>query len=448
MPVQSSTEHLENSNIFVSKKDTSPPSNETNFATKSSLNQSTNKNPRETKNIKDFNGDISLESSLSKNLNKIESITTEGKAILETNKIPHPPSQPKSTRPTSTSARKMRLQNTSAVKNSQQKQSLSKESPSLTKQKSTIYNGESSNEDDMQNSSKTLVGISPVKSRASEYSKDEGKKCVSNVNKLNSYLNQANTSANKTEDLMDLINTLKVENQNNKNQINKENVIEVKNLPLPQQNGNTKLESNNTNQNVSYSFSSRPKPAPFINGHQNEVSKTNKEAYDHRRYATPSLFKNLGKPNENSTLQQYNKEVIPWKTAITHDSLNVDEMNNTDPNNFEIMDSFEANMLRELKEEMAFNANSNSHGRNTDTGSKKNDSGFDSKGSKVSSTNSNNSGIKRDVEYTIQRDNSGIQSSCSDEYNQTSEKYNFDLTTSSIDETTASLSKKTVSIYF
>ena len=91
-----------------------------------------------------------------------------------------------------------------------------------------------------------------------------------------------------------------------------------------------------------------------------------------------------------------------------------------------------------------------SNGKNNfqDNNSKKNDSGIDSKSSKVSSTNSNNSNtdIKRDVanEFTIQRDNSGIQSSCSDEYNQTSEKYNFDLITSSIDETTTSLSKKTV----
>ena len=324
--------------------------------------------------------------------------------------------------------------------------------PSATKQMSNGYNGESSNDDDMQNSSKTLVGFSPIKSKALDSSKDESKKTVSNVNKVNSYLNLSNASVNKTEDLVDLIKALKADNHNNKNQINKENVIEMKNSALSQQNNNsnnTKTESNNANQNVSYSFSSRPKPAPFINGnHQNEVAKNNKEAYDHRRYATPTLFKNYDKLYEGSN-PQHNKEVIPWKTAIARDSLN-EEINSTNPNNFEIMDSFEANMLRELKEEMAFNANSNSNGKNNfqDNNSKKNDSGIDSKSSKVSSTNSNNSNtdIKRDVanEFTIQRDNSGIQSSCSDEYNQTSEKYNFDLITSSIDETTTSLSKKTV----
>ena len=90
---------------------------------KSNLDPS-NVSSNETKN-KDFNSDVSLENSLSKNLNKIESITMEGKTILETNKIPHPPSQPKSSRPTSTTARKIRFN--SAVKSSQQKQSLSKE---------------------------------------------------------------------------------------------------------------------------------------------------------------------------------------------------------------------------------------------------------------------------------------------------------------------------------
>ena len=56
------------------------------------------------------------------NSNNIQEMDNNNKQLLiQSNKIPHPP--PQSTRPTSTPARKLRL--SSAVKNTQQKQSVS-----------------------------------------------------------------------------------------------------------------------------------------------------------------------------------------------------------------------------------------------------------------------------------------------------------------------------------
>ena len=115
------------------------------------------------------------------------------------------------------------------------------------------------------------------------------------------------------------------------------------------------------------------------------------------------------------------------------------------------MDSFEANMLRELKEEMASDTTNNTNNKHSSKKSSntsshlkgKTDSGV---ASKTNSQQTSSNGVYIDEDYAMMRDNSGLQSPFSDDYNQTtSEKYNFDAITSSIDDTTTSMSKKTVS---
>lgn len=156
--------------------------------------------------------------------------------------------------------------------------------------------------------------------------------------------------------------------------------------------------------------------------------------------------------NENSNPKSSIPK-IPWVTdSIVNDSLNVQPNTNVNMTYQvgyeEVMDSFEANMLRELKEEMASDTTNNPNNKNSSKKSSnisthlvgKVDSGVASK-----ATSQNSNGVNTDEDYAMMRENNGLQSSMSDDYNQTtSEKYNFDAITSSIDDTTTSMSKKTV----
>jgi len=369
--------------------------------------------------------------------------------IIQSNKIPHPP--PQSTRPTSTSARKLRL--SSAVKNNQQAKLASQQQ------------ADSSNEEDMQNSSKTLIEYSPFKNNPNKNAtnvKTRDKNIESEFNiqqqQQSKASNHLGASLSLNEDIVDLIQALKSEQEKPKRP-----PLSQKSNNLKQVNSNCDLTSDNNNNNVNYSFSSRPKAAPFLNASsQLEKSPNSSKVYDYRRYTSPSgkhsseiaaksnaLNENL-KPSLEKKHESAEVIRVPWSNdTFVMDSLNVSRNTNVAYQQqqqqpvFEVMDSFEANMLLELKAEME---------ANTSNRTSKNSS---KKGSGSHLRNQNDSGMGTDSNATakdnnedgqmLARDNSGIQSPLSDDYNQTtSEKYNFDAITSSIDETTASVSKKTV----
>lgn len=204
--------------------------------------------------------DLNVDKSFSKNSQK--PISNQNDLIIQSNKIPHPP--PQSTRPASTSARKLRL--SSAVKNNQQKH-LSEQKPvpssNQTYKLTNIGGGESSNEEDMINSSKTLIEYAPFRNKRSNISKNEQNNDIQEpmASKLLDKNNSLDfNSSNLNEHIVDLIEALKAENQNQDSALAK-----PKRPPLSQKNNNLKGDPGDGN-NVNYSFSSRPKPAPFVNG--------------------------------------------------------------------------------------------------------------------------------------------------------------------------------------
>jgi len=412
-----------------------------------------------------------LETSLSlKDLSSRIQQNQQNNLVIQSNKIPHPP--PQSTRPTSTSARKLRL--SSVVKNNQQAKIVNQQQ------------ADSSNEEDMQNSSKTLIEYSPFKNKPSQ-KLDQSPNINTkisirnniiesdfNIEKKHKNSNQLSSSINMNEDIIDLIQALKSEQQKPKRPPLSQKSINLKQstetIDIPDktkniiENGLTHNISN-TNNNVNYSFSSRPKAAPFLNANsQLEKNLGSSKVYDYRKYTSPNdrelnestnvclkLNENL-KPNIEKRKDSAEVIKVPWtKETIVMDSLNNSNNLNAayQPQQpvFEVMDSFEANMLLELKAEMEANTSNQTNKNSSKKGGgshlkNRNDSGMgtDSNGTVKTRDQSGDSPI-------LARDNSGIQSPLSDDYNQTtSEKYNFDAITSSIDETTASVSKKTVLI--
>ena len=166
--------------------------------------------------------------------------------------------------------------------------------------------------------------------------------------------------------------------------------------------------------------------------------------------------------------------------ATINESSNIAENQNNFYN--DLMDSFEAQMLQDMKAEMesdsktsskAKTSTSTSHATNSNARSAMAPNHIANKKSVQNTVSTEQRTQSRtdsarlvdtkshaneapslmkvnqkspDVDYVeaMQREASGIQSPLSDDYNQTSEKYNFDAMTSSIEDTTTSLSKKTV----
>lgn len=129
--------------------------------------------------------------------------------------------------------------------------------------------GESSNEEEMQNSSKTLIEYTPFKNNNTK-AQTSNIEFAFNVHpatkpafiKPNNF--NLNSSLNLNEDISDLIEALKTENQNHN--ASNECGNKPKRPPLSQKNSNFKSGHEEGNNNVNYSFSSRPKPAPLLNG--------------------------------------------------------------------------------------------------------------------------------------------------------------------------------------
>ena len=377
--------------------------------------------------LSNSNLDISFNTNGSK---AAEAVKPNGENLfLQTNKIPHPP--PQSTRPltTSTPARKMRL--SSAVTKTQQQN----QQPVLQPHRPYVGGGESSNEEDMQNSSKTLIDYSPFKNK--KLSKPSTETNKPNIFQSSSMIN---------ENITDLIQALKSEN--NKSKTNPTEGIYSQRPPLSLKSDNLNKKGDTeetTNKTNVYSFSSKPKAVAGLNNKDNQHSILStgssyaNKVYDYRKYASSSgTSKQNHVMNENSNpkfilsntinLDENKNTANDLLDSIVKDSLNIDA--EPRPVYDEVMDSFEANMLRELKAEME---SSSTQGT----------------GSKVSAKKPVNSPHlpKRSTGGDIE-DMSGNQTPLSDDYNQTSEKYNFDAITSSIDDTTTSLSKKTVCPHF
>jgi hypothetical protein len=400
--------------------------------------------------------------------------------LLSSNKIPHPP--PQSTRPVNSSARKLRLSSAVQQKNNKQ-QTATNTTKQQQHQVNKITNGgeSSSNEEDIQNnSSKTLIEYSPFKNKAQ----------------------QNNNSIMINESITDLMQGLKLN----------------KNLPTTSRPKSKQLEtiqhessssSSSSNKNLVYSFSSRPKPAGLIQKKDNNNNTSNNnnngglnKIYDFTKYSTNSAksLKNSNSFNEtgpfqviqNETTNLSNKRKLtqPFRnstnklndnnnviSADLYDSIDTnmkysDTLTKTNNNNEtynEVVDSFEAKMLLDMKAEMdsgvstntktnpkiQVNNVNNTYKTTTTTTSNElivNEAQEVTKKNllKPEKEKSNLNPKSPDAEYfeNIRLEANGIHSPMSDDNNPTSEKYNFDAITSSIDETTTSISKKTVNFLF
>jgi hypothetical protein len=333
--------------------------------------------------------------------------------------------------------------------------------------KPNIGGGESSNEEDMQNSSKTLIEYSPFNNRKSSITNKFSSKST----------NIFVTSSNMNENVSNIIEALKSDSQiKSVNNTNKKN--EEKRPPLAQQNTNMNNKKNmdilldDSNKNNVYSFSSRPKPVNKVAINLNNTKspssmQTNSsKAYDYRKYiANTTIDTKDANLNAKLTPELFNVS----KTVTINESVLTDSLNNTDLPDAknqsivydDVMDSFEANMLRELKAEMESNSTQSTNSKNSSK--KRSDSPHICNNNKFINIENaaekiqQNTNTKNEFNFnkttlddgeTAQRGtSSGMQTPLSDDYNHTtSEKYNFDAITSSIDETTTSISKKTVKI--
>lgn len=340
---------------------------------------------------------------------------------LQTNKIPHPP--PQSTRPTSGSARKIRLP--SSIKNSVNIQDSKPNNIGLLAQ--TNFR-ESTNDDD--------------NDQKQPYNKS----------------NYSNDSNILNESINDLIQVLK-SNQNNNSNLSKTTILasnttngKLSEIPNLDDSGNTTV----------YSFSSKPKPVTLFNSNNNNISQNDSsnistsstKNYDYRKYASSHqpLQSNssihLSASNKTNSLHQ---NIL----SFVKDSLNENENNfyNTETKltgdqqvHYEnLMDSFEARMLQEMKAEMESSKSKNNSNNTVATKSSSSSSAVSVK----NNPRSKNQPYQKspDVDYIerMQREVSGLQSPFSDDNNHTtSEKYNFDAVTSSIEDTTTSLSKRAI----
>lgn len=280
-----------------------------------------------------------------------QTISNQLSNLIQTNKIPHPP--PQSTRPASTSVRKIRLP--SAVKTNNNN-NFPQSDLSKTHTQNSLLKQTNFSDDDTQN---TQISKSIIKTT----------------------YNKANYS--NPDDLIQILKPNKPSNGK---------YAEVTNLD----------DSANT---IVYSFASKPKPVQ-----QASNGSVSAKAYDFRKYTSTSTLSS--------------------KLPILKDSLNpVESKELTGDNlNNNLMDSFEARMLQDMKAEMESNNNNN----NSNSTQKVSNENLDLKKSP-------------DLDYIEKfKETSGLQSPMSDDNQTTSEKYNFDVMTSSIDDTTTSLSKRAV----
>jgi len=390
----------------------------------------------------------------SKNLEQLNS------DLLSSNKIPHPP--PQSTRPVNSSARKLRLSSAVQQKNNKQQTATKQQQHQVNK----ITNGgeSSSNEEDIQNnSSKTLIEYSPFKNKAQQ-------------NKNNSVM--------INENITDLMQGLKLN----------------KNLPTTSRPKSKQLETiqheSSSNKNLVYSFSSRPKPAGLIqkkDNNNNNTSNNNNNGglnkiYDFTKYSTNSAksLKNSNSLNETGTFQVIQNETTnlsnkrkltqPFRnstnklndnnnviSADLYDSIDTNmkypttftKTNNNNNNNEtynEVVDSFEAKMLLDMKAEMDSGVstitktnpkiqvnNVNNTYKTTTTITTTTNESIVNEAQEATKKNllkpekekSNLNPKSPDAEYfeNIRLEANGIHSPMSDDNNPTSEKYNFDAIT-------------------
>ncbi len=448
--------------------------NQSNKAKNSNESNTTNSNKVNLNNSNQLNSSGSLKPSNNVNNNNSNNLN-----VLTTNKIPHPPPQ---TKPTTSSARKIRL--TSAVKannllehqNVQLNTSNNNNKPKTAPIKKLNIGGElSSNEEDIHNnSSKTLLDFN-IDNNYNLKQTDSPPKIpiYSNTNYLNDSFSNTNDLTQSSK--------LKDDNQQSSSKLTDPN-----NTPYLK---NTDIDLDGSNNSMVYSFSSRPKPVIVTNKESNTSTSINtnfnnngnnsNKSYDYRKYT--SSIKKLP-IQSNSSLLITNPNKIEASIQFK-DSLNISESNNLDQApkniieankqqlNYDVIDSFEARMLEEMKAEMDSNHNSNNSKKssNNSNGNKnqvntsklaalKNMNGLQSPSSKspdkekhkqiTNLINEHNYKLNQrspDAEFieSLQREASGIQSPMSDVDNHTtSEKYNFEAMTSSIDDTTTSISRR------
>lgn len=411
---------------------------------------------------------------------------------IQSTKIPHPP--PQSTRPSNSSARKLRL--TSVVKSNNpnsSKQPTNVNTNSIKLNLPSTAGDISSNEEDIQNnSSKTLIDYSPFKNKA---------KLTSTTNTT---ANSSSTSGiGGSESMSELVQALKLKNSGKKS---RQMQLMSNNNDESATTASSGISTTRQSSSV-YSFSSRPKPAG-INQRKDTFNdplnaSSNGKIYDFRKYSANikpiqknepqtnllqstdnfalSSKRKLTQPFKNTTNNQSNNDasdilkplnvntntisikknisneffdsidnkqsinIVPTSdntTNLINTDINVNLTQNLNVNEAynEVIDSFEAQMLRDMKAEM----DEPKLGEKKENTNHKKD---------INSNHTNNRKISLtskspDAEYfeIIQQDSAcGFHSPFSDDNNHTtSEKYNFDAITSSIDETSTSLSKKTV----
>ncbi|CAF0824747.1 unnamed protein product [Brachionus calyciflorus] len=301
------------------------------------------------------------------------------------NKIPHPP--PQSTRPTSSSVRKIRLPN--HIKNQQ------------INNKTITYTDSLNTEDTNGNAEITTITLlnNPTYNK-SKYSD----------NILNESIN-------------DLIQVLKTSSKISTQSLAQKSIIQAEKFSEI-----TNLDD--SGKTIVYSFSSKPKPVSLINSptsqNNNEISKTS-NFYDFRKYSSNHNLLSLVKDslNNEDDSEEHKRELI------------------CEDKDFNLIDSFEARMLEEMKAEMEnkkLEKNNNSSSLSQDEIKMKN---LDTK-----NENLLNEIKSPDIGYfeAFQRGRSDLRSPLSDDNKSTSEKYNFDVMTSSIDDTTTSLSKRAVNM--
>jgi hypothetical protein len=362
--------------------------------------------------------------------------------LQSSQKIPHPP--PQSTRPTSSSARKIRLSSALVKNNTGAPQEannglINNNKPNTLNLNNILHltngGGDSSNEEDIHNSSsKTLFDYN------------------------------ANNSNGSMPNLL-------------------------KKLPQAIDEGDHSpyaVTNQQTIESSAYSFSSKPKPVSVNN--TNTSSTSPPASYDYRKYSSKTLL-----PQSKTNLpakqqqQQHSDALLSSPFLFINPSLanNTTINNNLLQKNFEnnatilgvgseanqnfyndLMDSFEAQMLQDMKAEMESDSKTSSRQQLQKESNKKSEKSTNkiyvnknlskkNQNKTKSPTSITSSPDKQqqfkttniDVEV-MQREasiHSGIQSPLSDDYNPTttSEKYNFDAMTSSIEDTTTSLSKKT-----
>jgi len=286
--------------------------------------------------------------------------------------------------------------------------------------------------------------------------------------------------------------------------------LKLKNTPINRKSnqllqiGSNPNEDLNKNSNSVYSFYSRPKPAGF--NQRRDVLKESasngnslNKIYDFRKYSASmksiprssaavssinesdvvqnneSLQLNLRKKLTSTLKNSFNKQAQAGYSdiysgnlansnelydSIDNRNISVNYSNNKNYSNSninaadknDVLDSFEAKMLSEMKAEMESDSSVQKQTpKNQNHLQKRSDEKKEDKIKflKPELEKSSLNPKSPDAEYfenIKQHETSGIQSPFSEDNNPASEKYNFDAITSSIDDTTTSISKKTVKL--